>query len=1448
MMTQKLGNGFEFIKKACFVCGSFNHLIKDYDFHDNKMVEKPVLNNKGRVTSQREIRSVWNNAQRVNHQNKLTHSHPKRNYVPTAVATKSGQVPVNVAKQSSPRAASSISTARPVNTAAPKPKVNDALPTTYSYFKAHSPLVLLREMGKMLLSPQHAGFGDQQEMLLTITPKIVDHTCLKDLTMLIDKADSRNKAFLIDYQEIDGGFVSFGRSPKGGKITRKGKIRTRKLDFEDVYFVKELKFNLFSTSQMCDKKNNVLFTKTECLVLSPDFKLLDESQVLLKVHRHDNMYSFDLKNVVPSGGSGPDWLFDIDLLTNSMNYEPVTAGNQTNGNASIKDNVDAKEAYANSTNRVSTISPSVSAARQSFINVDDLLTDPLMSDLEDTTDLLNIGIFSSAYDDEDVGAEADLNNLETTMNVNPIPTTIIHKDHPKDRIIGDINSDTQTRRMTKISKEHAMMDVKSIFLYDTIKEEVYVCQPPGFEDPQFPDKVKQKDDGIFISQDKYVPGILKKFNFVTVKTASTPIETNTVLLKDEEAEDLDVHLYRSMIGSLMYLTASRPDIMFAVCACARFQVTPKVSHLHAVKRIFRYLKGQPKLGLWYPRDSPFDLEAFSDSDYAGASLDRKSTTGGCQFLGKRCCGSKLKCLIIDGISDEFGVKTGSCKVNAARQDLVLLGEMDFLNASTIRYSLTISPTIYASYIEQFWVTAKSKIVNNKIQIHAKVDGKTIIISESSMRINLYFNDDDGVTSLTNSKILENFALMRYEILRVKVQDNPLNPNHHLQLFFPLKKDKFLLLHHHTHKRPQTPRQARKGRDTEIPRSGGPSKKVGDEAVHKELGDRVERATTIAAILDAEQDSGNILKTRSTTIPNVPLFHRIGTCGSPRLPILNPADYDIWLMRIEQYFLMTDYSLWEVIKNGNKVLKRIVGTIEQEYEPTTTEEKQDRRNEMKARATLLMLLPNKDQLKFHLYQDATLLMEAIENRNKVEIETINLDDLHNNLKIYESELTGSASISHNPQNVAFVSNITNITNNTHKVSQPNSPQLTQEDMEQLHHDDLEEMDLQWEMAMLTIRARSYQAKEEQPTNYELMAFTSSRSSSSSDSEVDSCSKTCVKAYATLKGQYDSLSSDYKKSQFNLVSYKVGLESVDASLAHYNKNEVVFGESINVVKLEVRLRDNTLDEYKMKLEKAEKERDQLKQTLEKFQNSSKSLNDLLESQVIDKFKTGLGYNTATKVSPAVESFVNLSDKSGSDKGYHSVPPPLTRNFIPYKPNLTFIVEIVKSENMDVTTVVTPSNDKIVENKGVSNTVESNAVRMNNSSAPIIEDWNFDDESEIDYTVRPSTEKIKSIKTVRKTDAPKQNKHHPRGNQRNWNNLMSQRLGSDFKMINKACYVCGSFEHLHYVCDKKVVRPVWNNSRRVNHKNFSNKMTHPHPKRSFVPQAVLTRTCKINTAAST
>ncbi|GKA76005.1 hypothetical protein Tco_0782383 [Tanacetum coccineum] len=137
------------------------------------------------------------------------------------------------------------------------------------------------------------------------------------------------------------------------------------------------------------------------------------------------------------------------------------------------------------------------------------------------------------------------------------------------------------------------MDVKSDFLYVKFEEEVYVCQPPGFEDPDFPDRL------------------------------------------DADGDDVDEHLYRSMIGSLMYLISSRPDIMFAICACARFQVNPKISHLHAGERLIDINRLKPKLGLWYPKDSHFDLVAYTDSDYAWARLHRKSTTGGCQFLGFR---------------------------------------------------------------------------------------------------------------------------------------------------------------------------------------------------------------------------------------------------------------------------------------------------------------------------------------------------------------------------------------------------------------------------------------------------------------------------------------------------------------------------------------------------------------------------------------------------------------------------------------------------------------------------------------------------------------------------------------------------------------------------------------------------------------------------------------------
>nr|GEV82753.1 ribonuclease H-like domain-containing protein [Tanacetum cinerariifolium] len=243
--------------------------------------------------------------------------------------------------------------------------------------------------------------------------------------------------------------------------------------------------------------------------------------------------------------------------------------------------------------------------------------------------------------------------------------------------------------------------------------------------------------------------------------------------------------------------------------------------------------------------------------------------------------------------------------------------------------------------------------------------------------------------------------------------------------------------------------------------------------------------------------------------------------------------------------------------------------------------------------------------------------------------------------------------------------------------------------------------------------------------------------------------------------------------------------------------------------------------------EKERDELKLTLKKYQNSSKSLNTLLESQVNDKVKTGLGYKAA---SPVEKSFVKSSKmlenqenvKSRSDKRYHAVPPPYTGNYIPPKPDLMFIDDQVKSESVDVVSTISSSDVKTVESKvesvdkGVCSIIETKHVMKNNFSPPIIKDWISDDECKAEFEpkvkdkiVRPNIEKINFVKTAteieEKVEIPKQHKHYPIWKQRNWNNLMSQRLGSNFKLINKACYVCGNFEHIYYDYDKRVVRPV-------------------------------------------
>ncbi|GJT82327.1 putative ribonuclease H-like domain-containing protein [Tanacetum coccineum] len=463
---------------------------------------------------------------------------------------KSGIVPVNAAKQSSLRAAASISTARHVNIVALKLKVNATSPIKYSYFKSHSPVrrafnqksaTKTNNLNEKVITARVNNVTTAESKAVVPTGKVIDHI-FKDSGYAMTYKDfdygNPDNMPLQDQGIFDRDALDYGSHKGWEKLMEKGKLDKRK----------HLTMNTYDIDHSC-------FTN------SPTF--------FLQVLRAQD---------------------DKDVIE--------------------------KEGYANSTNRDSTASPSVSTARPSIntasenINTgspDINIASPIPND-SSMQSLKNTGIFDGAYDDEDVGTEADLNNLETTMNVSPIPTTRIHKYYPKDQIIGDINSATQTRRMIKIFEEHAIIDVKSAFLYGTIEEEVYVCQPPGFEDPQFPNKVYKVEKALYG---------LHQAPKAWYETLSTYLLENGFRRGN--------YLIRTFVdqkdkGDIL------PDITFVVCACARFYVTLKVSHLHAVKRIFRYLKGQPKLALCYPRDSPFDLESFSDSDYVGASLDRKSTT------------------------------------------------------------------------------------------------------------------------------------------------------------------------------------------------------------------------------------------------------------------------------------------------------------------------------------------------------------------------------------------------------------------------------------------------------------------------------------------------------------------------------------------------------------------------------------------------------------------------------------------------------------------------------------------------------------------------------------------------------------------------------------------------------------------------------------------------------
>ncbi|GJX39101.1 hypothetical protein Tco_0252404 [Tanacetum coccineum] len=485
--------------------------------------------------------------------------------------------------------------------------------------------------------------------------------------------------------------------------------------------------------------------------------------------------------------------------------------------------------------------------------------------------------------------------------------------------------------------------------------------------------------------------------------------------------------------------------------------------------------------------------------------------------------------------------------------------------------------------------------------------------------------------------------------------------------------------------------------------------------------------------------------------------------------------------------------------------------------TIAEEKAQRRLEVKARSTLMMRIPNEHQLKFNSIKDAKKLLEAVEKRfgenaatkktqrnllkqqyenftapssemidqtfdrlqklrNKADLDTMSMDDLYNNLKVYEPKFKGISSSSSSTQNMAFMSSTNNNTSSTNEAvntahgvstastqvnvanstnvdnlsdaviyaffaSQPNSPQLVHEDLQQIYPDDIEEMGLRWQMAMLTMRAKraprnqdnmnkessrrsvpveistsialvscdglggyDWSDQAEEGPNYALMAF----SSLNSDSKVSNdsiCSKSCLKTIESLKSQNDELLKDLKKSELMVLGYKTGLEYVEEKLEVYKENESIYLQDIKGLKFEIHLGEIAIRELKKKLEIVQKEKDGIQLNVDKFEHASKSLNKLIECQIVDNYKKGLGY-----------------------ENYNAVPPPYTGNFMPPTPDLSFtgLDEFV--------------NEPVVENCKAMSSKEEPKVVKKNDDAPIIKEWVSDDEEE--DVSQPKTEK----KTVR------------------------------------------------------------------------------------------------------
>ncbi|GJS92474.1 putative ribonuclease H-like domain-containing protein [Tanacetum coccineum] len=579
-----------------------------------------------------------------------------------------------------------------------------------------------------------------------------------------------------------------------------------------------------------------------------------------------------------------------------------------------------------------------------------------------------------------------------------------------------------------------------------------------------------------------------------------------------------------------------------------------------------------------------------------------------------------------------------------------------------------------------------------------------------------------------------------------------------------------------------------------------------------------------------------------------------TVSALKLPILKTGDYDLWSMRMEQYLTHTDYALWEVIVNGDAPAIASA-SVEGPIPPKTAEQKLARKNELKAKSTLLLAIPDEHLLKFHGIKDAKTLWEAIKTRfggnkeskkmqktilkqqyenftasrskgldktydrslpsawnnialimrNKSDLDTMSMDDLYNNLKVYEAEIKGQSSSSLNSQNVAFVSSentssTNEAVNTAHEVStassqgqassstyaddvmfsffanQSNSPQLDNEDLEQIDTDDLEEMDLKWQVAMLTMRVECYNchrrghfAREcraprnqgnrngdaprriipvETPANALVVQDGIGGYDWSFQAE-EGLTNFALMAY-TSQGSSSSSSSDSErdalnKSNLEIIGYQMGLESLEARIVVHEKNEVVYEEDIAFLKYDVQVKDISIKDLKNQLEEALKEKDDLKLKLEKFEESSKNLTKLINSQISAKDKAGLGYDSQMNESEVVNSVFNSKESDVDDS-------PVNDRFKtgegfhavppPYTGNYMPSRPDLSFAGLDDSVYKAKVSETItIASKTSKDSLEK--PKTVRPSAPIIEDWDTDSDNDSVFRPKPDQTKPKFTK---------------------------------------------------------------------------------------------------------